>query len=353
MDKNTLLTLVKVEKETSFEPTGFVRRAIETMGVIEYCINAASGTFWRRDENGVSSTHNLQTSFGDGTVLADRTFIHYPSHDQSEFSFIANGRKISKTTTQIIQHPNTSVKQIICYDLNGDITLASGVENAILETVLIAVVTINVAKQKKIVFGDERHGLMSSETHLAEHKQGAKWTRQDDGFLLSGITDNGSTYSNITGGEILDEDITHVIGATTNAPFVYLEGVEWDLSDVNDTNLALKVNGLVVYNSFNGTNWILTPIGGDYIIMFFFVTNDGENPIFKIVGQKLYENRTLARQDFHGACTKILSGNLPTPEFLAVYGVIVHNESIGQVEKGADNEIYIDYRYGFPVSMYE
>ena len=86
--------------------------------------------------------------------------------------------------------------------------------------------------------------------------------------------------------------------------------------------------------------------------MHFFATNDAEFPLFKVIGQEVYTSRPDARNRLSGAVSLLQAGDLPAPEFLHCYSMIIHNNATGQIEVGADGEIYVDYRYGYPVGRY-
>lgn len=370
--RNIVIGMVSIEDEgadlermtaiqnASFEPTGFNLRDHTTHGVIELCGQASSGIYWRIDENNVFSEITGATTFGDGaTTLADRTFVHYPAAGETEFSFWAQGYKITKTTTQTIQLAQVSTKQIVVYKLNAgktdaDIGFAVGVYEAISEDTICAVVTGNPTLVKKVVFANERHGMeMSSATHRMMHETAG--ARYGDGLDIVGLADNGTTFTSIAAGTIWDEDLDHSVPITTTAPFLWRDSTGyWTVSDNVDNLLGYKNGGAnVLYNRDNGNGtWDLVTIGLDYMIMHFFATNDSEYPVFKVVGQTLYADRTTARNHLYGAVTLLKEGDLPTPEFLHLYSMIIHVETAGQIEVGTDSEIYVDFRAGYPAGRY-
>ena len=349
----------------SDEPTGFDLRDHSTHGVMELCGLATSNTYWRLDENNLF-TEQTGTTFGDGvTTLADKTFVQYPSISSTtnpkSFSFWNKGNKFVKTTTQIITLSATSLKQIVVYDENGIIDFSDSVYEAITQDTIAAVISGHPALTKKVIFANERHGLeMNGATHEMLHNTiGAAY---GDGLKINGLASGVGTYTNIETGTIWDEDLKHTVLDTTDTVFAYRLDVDdsgwtttgaWTLTNYVDSNVAMFDGIDVQYNSYDVGNdrWGLTSIGaGNYIIMHIFATNDGEFPIFKVLGQNVYTSRVDARNNLDGDVTTLISGDLPTPEFCHLYSMIV--DADGNVYPGADGEIYVDYKSGYPASRF-
>ena len=71
----------------SKDPTGWNLRDNSTHGVMELCGSAASGEYWRINENNIYSKITGATTFGDGvTPLVDLTFAIYPVSTEDSFS---------------------------------------------------------------------------------------------------------------------------------------------------------------------------------------------------------------------------------------------------------------------------
>ncbi len=343
--------------DTAAKVQGFDTGSPDSMGTMEFCLSAASGVFWRIDQYNTHSSFVGQTHFGDGTALADRMFIQYPSEGMSSFSFWNRGKLYTKTVTQTLVLDNVAHVHLVAYDSTGTLAQSPSTEVAITNDTLCTVININPTHNKKVIFANERHGrYMSSATHLLEHETtGARCQRS--GFTLHGVVNNSTEFTLIEGGTVYDEDIHNIIEATYSAVFAWREGADgdWMISATADSKLGYKNEyDEVCYNIYdNDSNeWELKPIGSDYVVMHMFATNDGENGIFKIVGQNLYPDRTAARQNLFGDASTIEIGELPSPEFVHLYSMIINSESNGTIETGPDKEIYVDFRMSYPISRY-
>ena len=86
--------------------------------------------------------------------------------------------------------------------------------------------------------------------------------------------------------------------------------------------------------------------------MHIIYSGDAEYPYVKVIGQNLYADRATARQQLNAEISNLQLEGMPSPEFKFLYSMIIHNESTGQIETGADGEIYVDWRLGLPISRY-
>ena len=66
----------------------------------------------------------------------------------------------------------------------------------------------------------------------------------------------------------------------------------------------------------------------------------------------IVDNISAARDHLFSALHEIECAGLPTNECRAIGSCIIHNESTGQIEKGANDEIWIDHRRGYPVARF-
>ena len=351
-------------QDSGFEPNGFDIYDVPTLGIMELCPVAANGMYWRIDQNNAFIKITDATTFGDGvTPLEDRTFAHYKAAGQDEFSFWAKGYHIVKTTTQTIELSLAAGKQIVVYELNeakddAVLKVEDTVHNAIYVDTICAVISGNPTSAMKVVFANERHGKdMPGSTHEMLHETfGCQY---GTGMDINGMVNDGSTFTSIDAGTVWDEDIAHTVVAATAAPFLYRDGLgDWVLENVagavtstNDLAFTNATADDALYNLNNGDGtWSLVDTGLDYVIMHIFATNDAEYPIFKVVGQEIYSDRTTARNNLAGASTMLESGDLPTPEFVHLFSYIL--DAVGVIETGTDGEIYTDFRFGYPVSKY-
>ena len=338
------------------EPTGYDLRPdhVAKKGIMEFCLSAVVGEYWRLTSDDTWSKHTGASQFGDGSTLTDRTFIHYPETAETYFEFWHNGINFQKTSTQVLEIASTSDKQIVVYDASGTLTLASSVYSAIVEDVVTSVITINHINTEKVIFANERHGVqMDGTTHMMLHStQGATWA---SGLFIDGLSDNSDTFSNVTAGVFYDEDITHFLLDHDTAPFMWREGVGggWRVSTNIDNKLGFFNGGASVqYNLDTSGTWSLEPIGSQYMIMHFFASNDAEYPIVKVVGQNLYTSAAIARDQIFSEGMDLAEGSLPTPEFLPLGCMIIHLDGVGQIEKGLNDEIWLDCRAGTAVPRF-
>ena len=286
----TDLVRLNAIQDNKLEPTGFDLYQPLTKGIMELCANATSQILYRIDENDNAIKLIGQTTFGDGTPLTDRTFVQYPCPGQASFSFWNRGNKFTKTTTQRYTFSNNSIKHIVVYDENGDIKTADSTEEAITHDTLAAIITGHPLSEKKVVFGNERHGKeMSGATHLYNHEVlGAQIGSR--GFGIEGLTNNGTSFTRISSGTLHDEDIRRAIDDVTSTTFIYRNGVggDWDLSATANNLLGLKDgDGKICYNGYdNGTdNWSLTPIGNGFMIIHLLQVAKGQRVM--VVMQKV------------------------------------------------------------------
>jgi len=353
MNSNTdyLQALISASKMNN----GLNREDTTTIGILQYCHSASAGIVDNIDEDGVYSELSGQSFFADGTTaLADRTFAIYHSPTETQFSYWALGQLIEVTTIKTIQMPDVAGKYYLAFEDDGDLHIQTDMQAAIVSNQLAGLIYHNPVDTESNYVADERHGtVMSGQTHLNIHMQrGFGWVQ---GLDMSGLVNNGSTFAGVSSGRCGDEDIPMFYEAITDCPFIYRNGVngDWEVSAVSDNNLGLKVAGDVVYNeNTTGDTYTLTPIGLDYVVMHFLATNNKKHPIVKLIGQTLYATRDLAQVHLPSAFNEIEMNGLPSSETVPIASMIIHVESVGQIELGADTEVYYDCRKGFPIARF-
>ena len=326
-----------------------------TLGTIEYCLLASSQEYYKIDHNQVKTKITGATTFGDGsTPLADRTFAIRNSDGESEYSYFNRSTPTSKVGILTIQHSNTYDRFFIVFDINGDLKVTTDVEEAIMSSVMIATIRIDPDDNKKLVFGNERHGFsLDSTLHKTlYHTSGPRWAY---GLDVSGIADNGDTFLGISEGTFFDSDIEHKVPAASTSKFMWREntGVNWKISDNDDNKLGM-MNGSsqVVYNKLTGSTWSLEPIGTGYIIMHLFVNSDVDYQFIKVLGQKIHTNRAEARKHIFQEIGSVTEKDLPVDEMFHVGSYIIHTENKGEIEPGLEGEVWLDCRKGHPIARH-
>lgn len=338
--------------------TGFDREDTSTLGRIQYCFDASSGVVYNIDKDGVLTTLTSQTTFADGsTALADRTIAHYKSSGETNFSYWLNGVYTEVGTLKTLQLANSTGSYYIGYDGTGDLVTIADAHEAIVSSALIALVYNNLDVPSVEWLSDERHGMVQSgQTHLNLHKtHGFAWPAgsRDGGLDITGLADNATTFTKIASGYCDDEDVKMTFAELSTIPFVYRSGANGTfIHTADDNKLGYFDGGKCVYNEWDGATWKLSEINLDYVIMSIWATNNLLHPIVKMIGQTLHANRGAARDNLPGTILDLSLNNAMSPEAAPLYSYIIHNESTGKIEVGSDGEIYVDYRYGYPISIF-
>jgi len=345
------------------DPTGFNSRDTKTLGIIELCITAADETYYQIDESGGWSKHEwMGAFFGDGvTPLADMTICHYPVPGEPSFDVWHVGVKTEFTTAQTATLAATSGTQVLCYKADGTIFVGGPVDVyvALREHAIFAVATINIPLGTPTVFADERHGYeMSNATHLLLHS--TTGARMAHGGGINGLADGATTFSTVDFGVLLDEDLSHILASASGMPFIYRDtSGDWAMSDDMgwpNNLLGFDQGSGVVYNRDNGDGtWDLVVIGTtrDYVTYFVFATNNAQYPYVQVVGQNDHLSRGDARDMMDSEAARLLLDGLPTPEIVLLYAYTIRGSTSGAIFKGADDEIYYDYRHGgYPAKMF-
>ena len=361
MELNTITDITKIPPslEKSMETlTGFDREDMDTggksLGILQYCHSAASGEVHQigSDETGLYTKLTGQTLFADGTSLVDRTLMQYHDSGETQYSYWRHGYLIEETGSKSIQVA-ADFKGYIGYDANGDlIDTITDIRELIVRTPLVAFLYLNETKSTIEWLGDERHGIvMDGQTHLQQH--------QNQGFFVGGgldiigLINNGTTFTSIDAGGCGDEDVKMFYSSISTMPKLYKEGVagEWTITD-DDNKLGIFSGGLCSYNLDTAGTWSLATIGLDYVIMMPIATNNKLAPIVMLVGQSLHANRGAARDNAPAEFHRIDSYGLPSNEYHQLGSIIIHNSGTGQIEIGANGEIWTSWNKNFPMKIF-
>jgi len=283
-------------------------------------------------------------------VIGTRTFSITVVSGESSFHFWCNGIKIVKTTTQSIVIPDTTGVYYIYFDNDGVLQYvleASLPVAAFYEYSTVGIVRWN-ATQGSGEAGDERHGIrMSGATHWNNHETFG--TLYVSGLDIEGLSDGGSTFTQITSGVFRDEDIKHSPTAQATCPFFYRLGAAGEWTSVTASNeVGLKVSPATYYqwNEWDGSTWKLTEgtPTSDYFITFFFATPiiTAGSGIIKLLGQNSYATVAIARAAIETELSTLRIDGLPAPEIIFLYAVVVKRD--GKLQELADGSLYYDLR---------
>ncbi len=283
--------------------------------------------------------------------ISGRTFSISPKSGETSFHFYVKGYAHHKTSTESVVWPNTTGTYYFYFDTDGDIQYIENggwTETQFKKSAICGLVYYNATSGEAIIQAvDEQHGvIMDASSHFETHmSDGAKW--MNVGGEISGLTDASAVYSGISTGLFCDEDITFVTIASSTHPFMYRSGAtnEWYQTSA-DNNVAYK-NG-DTYATWNEEVspgvWQLTQCANstDFVIGFFFLTNDVNNPIKKMIGIDTYPNRGQARTALKGELSAISLNGLSSPEAIFLYAYIYKRD--GTLEDDGNGNPYIDLR---------
>ena len=327
--------------------TGFDREDMDTggksLGILQFCMSAVSGEVHQigSDETGAYTLLTSQTEFADGTALADRTLMQYHDSGETDFTYWRHGVLNTVTGAKFIQVA-TDFKGYIGYNASGELDdTTTDIRELIVRTPLVAFLYLNGTEGEFIWYGDERHGIvMDGQTHLRAHQNGGFFV--GGGLELTGIANNGETFTSLSGGGCGDEDVKMFYSTATTLPKMFKEGAsgEWRFTD-DDDKLGIFRTAKCSYNLDTAGTWSLAEINADYVAMTVVATNNKLAPVVMVVGQTLYATRSDARDHASAEYYRIKTDGLPSQEFTPVASYIIHDEADGQIETGADGEIYV------------
>ena len=340
---------IKQKHVDTNEPTGFIREQPLTMGIIEL---SPDGTLVHRvDHNGVYSEHT-DGLFYDGSDASAREFAIHPvsSSDGGDdtYSIYIEGTKHIIGVTQKVELNQETGLKFVYHDEAATLALGTTFSFDYFEDKPITAVAYgNQPNGEVVLFGDERHGIqMDGFTHRYLHfTQGTQYV---DGMEIQGLTEGGTSYTQITSGHAYDEDISLDPIQQSDAPHWYLE---WDEANeengwrivLDSTDIAKLEGGVAQYNENVGGEFQLTDVtGNDTMIMFFALSNNAIYPYTKILGQTIYADANGARADISNALNNLVLSGLPSPEFLPI-GALIVNAS-GELQDLTDGSLYFDLR---------
>lgn len=258
---------------------------------------------------------------------------------------VVNSGTVTYYTSESVQWPNTDGLHIFYFNLAGVLATGASLPD-LTQNAMVSIVHWDVAAQKSIRRAEERHGcIMDGKTHEYLHlTRGCVYQSGFDAanFATSG---DGSLDSEVqiafNGGTLWDEDIklSIVHNATPSAyleqnlyPAAYLPifyqttGNIWKQIDATAYPLHV-ISGFPLYNDFTlPASPTLTEVpDGYYFAMWVTVTNGIENPVISLMGQRVDDNITDARNlNLYGS---INFGSLIVPEYKVIYRLIYHVSS--------------------------
>lgn len=293
-------------------------------------------------------------SFNDSS----RTFTIQPATSGGSYIIYAEGVKVVKSGVETIVLGSGTALNYIHFDTNPPYSLHTKTTGFNFDTdIPIAFIHWNSDINQSTFFGEERHGIrMDSVTHKWIHNTfGVQYISglSIGGYVLLG---NGSSNSHaqidISDGILYQEDI--IINITndngTNSanefvqplspiayiPVYYHSGStgQW-VRDVA-TTFPIKYNATrAQYNLYSGGTWTTPNVTNNrYFAMWIVATNDMNDPILAIMGQR--EDSSLTAAESNNNWSNINLTNIPTQELRPLYRLIfVTNDTFTNTPKSS------------------
>jgi hypothetical protein len=303
-------------------------------------------------------------SFNDST----RTFTIAPTG--TSYDIYIEGVKITKTTSESIVIPTGTALNYLHFNTDTGLLDNKTTEFNFDTDVPIAYIHWNSSINQSTFFGEERHGIrMDSSTHKWIHNTfGMQYI---NGLSIEGYTllGNGSSNSHaqidISDGTLYQEDIiinitdgdngvefTQQLSPIAYIPVYYHLGStgQW-VRDVS-TPYPLKYNATrAQYNLLSGGTWTIPNVPNNrYFAMWIVATNDINDPILAIMGQR--EDSSLGSAENNNNWSDINLTNIPTNELRPLYRLIfVTNATFTNTPKSSLQSI-LDLRKSILTSTY-
>lgn len=274
-----------------------------------------------------------------------RTLTIAPTGDF--FDYFIQGRVYRKTTPQSIQIPDIEGQHFVYFDGENLQTVATFDIDLILRAAYVSNLYWDKDNQEAILVAEERHGItMDGATHRYLHN--TRGTRLKEGFAigtfeLAGDGDEEDDAQISLGDGILyDEDLRLVISDTptpterfeqvlspaARLPVYYRVGSSgnWRRDDATDFPLK-QGTSRIQYNPNLYSVWQTTevPSDGQYASMWIFATNNIDEPVIAIMGQRVYDSLSEAQEEETFA--SLSTGNLPFVEFKLLFRLIYETDS--------------------------
>jgi hypothetical protein len=303
-------------------------------------------------------------SFNDST----RTFTIAPSG--SSYDIYIEGVKVTKKNSESIVIPTGTALNYLHFDTDTGLLSNKNTVFNFDTDVPIAYIHWNSDINQSTFFGEERHGIrMDSSTH--------KWIHNTFGMqYISGLSiggyvllGNGSSNSHaqidISDGTLYQEDIIISIADGDNgveftqqlSPIAYIPVYyhlgstgQW-VRDVS-TPYPLKYNATrALYNLYSGGTWTTPNVPNNrYFAMWIVATNDINDPILAIIGQR--EDSSLGSAENNNIWSDVNLTNIPTNEIRPLYRLIfVTNDTFTNTPKSSLQSI-LDLRKSIITATY-
>lgn len=286
---------------------------------------------------------------------SSRTFTIQPAVSGGSYTIYAEGVKVVKSGVETVVLASGTALNYIHFDTTPPYSLHTKTTGFNFDTdIPIAFIHWNSDINQSTFFGEERHGIrMDSVTH--------KWIHNTFGMqYISGLSiggyvllGNGSSNSHaqidISDGVLYQEDI--IIDVTNGSgtgefiqplspiayiPVYYHSGLTGQWVRDAATAFPVKYNATrAQYNLYSGGTWTTPNVPNNrYFAMWIVATNDMNDPILAIMGQR--EDSSLSAAESNNNWGDINLTNIPTQELRPLYRLIfVTNDTFTNTPKSS------------------
>ena len=273
-------------------------------------------------------------SFNDST----RTFTIQPTG--SSYDVYIEGIKVTKTGIETVVIDSGTALNYIHFDTDTN-QLQTKTSFFNFDTdVPIAFIHWNSGIGQSTFFGEERHGIrMDTTTHKWIHNTfGMQYINglSIGNYVLEGNgTSNSHAQMSISDGTLYQEDIiinimdgdngfefTQQLSPTGYFPVYYHSGITGQWVRDSGTPYPVKYNATrALYNSYSAGIWSVANVPNNrYFAMWLVATNDINDPILSIMGQR--EDSSLGAAENNNNWTDIDLTNIPANELRPLYRLI-------------------------------
>ena len=316
---------------------------------IETVYQYTSGRGWRpldsselmSEPTGFRDRSNSTFSFVNGT----RTFTIQPLAPATKYFYTQMGKVFRKAAAENLVIPDTEGLHYIFFDGNTLTSTTTFSLDIITGKVFVATLYWNQVDQEATLIADERHGsTMDGPTHAYLHNTNGMQYASGLGITAPTSGDGSADADaqvDLDGGVVYDEDLVHqIVHSDTPSdfyeqdlqgpgqiPVFYRLGASGYWKKDAATDFPLKAGtARPQFNQLSGS-WsaIDSTADGKFIAMYIIATNDVNNPIIAIMGQR--EDDNLADAQANNTIDTLDLTGLPTLEFKPLYRVIYETDS--------------------------
>jgi hypothetical protein len=287
-------------------------------------------------------------SFNDST----RTFTIAPTG--VSYDIYIEGIKVRKTATETVVIGSGTALNYLHFDISTGLLSNKTTEFNFDTDVPIAYIHWNADINQSTFFGEERHGIrMDSVTHKWIHNTFGMQYISGLSISPSGLLGDGSSdlhaQVSIGNGTLYQEDIViNIVDGSNGDPFTqeltpfayiptyYHSGTTGQWVRDSATAFPVKYNGTrAQYNLYSGGTWTTPNVPNNrYFAMWIVATNDINDPILAIVGQR--EDSSLGSAENHNIWSDLNLANIPASEIKPLYRLIfVTNDSFTNTPKSS------------------